>query len=711
MMAEIKDRLITVIPLTVFFVFTVLFYGPLSLFLPNSEEFWFTLPDLLKVIVPFSLAAFVGISLVLILLPVKLSEFCQKLFFGISLGFYIQGNYININYGSGVLDGTKIDWSKYTTYGLIDTAVWIIAIILPFALSWILDRIAAKNDGNEGKADGKRFDALKVIAIAAVFFTVIQLPALTVQAMSYKPNENTGFTILKKGEFDLAHKDNIIMFILDTMDEEYYNEFLNGHKDYTGGLKGFVHYDNALGSGAKTPVAVPSMFTGHPFKQQETYSRYKTRVWGGDNALSELNDAGYDVSFYSEGVLFSDECTDYLSNFDNNGTKIGSQYIFLKKVYKLDLYKFLPHYLKKYVWFDTAEFDSAIDTSEDAAFILQDAFFMKDYRNSGFTIHEDQEKVARIYHMKAAHQPYKLLDDGKWSDDGATLQSQVTAIMYFVKDMMDDMKEKGVYDDATIIIAADHGDIKRCQHPMLLIKPSGATGDYATDHAPVSFFDLPAYLAGLGGKTVSGQEYAEDLLSLKEGDKRTRYFFRHKGNSSSTLIQEYRTDGDASDEDALKLIREYDSKNIKAEPYVLGTKLKFGIEATGNQYAVEGFGTNTGMRTILRGPYVKMVIPIEDPPETGELSVYIRTNLPQKEHQADHPFIVKVNGEQFYEGITNQKLSDTGIKFKMPASLIGKDKKFTFELTFTDVPMEEMEKDISERTENIRFISMVIDKE
>ncbi len=704
-----KQNIIAGTAISFFFAFTVLFYGPLSLYLPNSEEFWFKLSDLMKVIVPFSLAAFIGAGVVLALLPEKISSFFIKLFFGVSLAFYIQGNYININYGTGVLDGSKIDWSKYTTYGIINTAIWAAAIILPFIVCWIIDR---RNAGEKKKESDIHITSLQVLAIAAAFFTLIQIPALTAQSLSYHPNESTEFTILDKGEFELSDKDNIVMFILDTMDEAYYQDFIKAHPEYTKELTGFTHYDNAVTSGARTPIAVPSMFTGKPFTRKETYSKYKSKVWGEENALSVLNDAGYDIGFYSEAVLFSRENVDYISNFSDTGAKVGSEYKFLKKVYKLDLYKFLPHFLKRYVWFDTAEFDSAMETDKNSAFVLNDYDFMQDYKEQGFTVSQDNDKIMRIYHMKAAHQPYSLLEDGTKNQDGkATLQSQNTAIMNFVAQVLSDMKDKGVYDDSVIIILADHGDLDLKQWPMFLLKEKGAEGEYKTDHAPVSFYDLPVYLAGFAGKELKDQKYASDLLALKEGDKRTRYFVRHSGGINESIIEEYTTEGNAGDPDSFKLKERHEDSDVEAEPYVLGTELDFGIEETGNQYAEEGFATNTGMRTILRGPYAKLVIPLKDVPSSGDLSVFIKTSKATIGKRVKHPLIVKANGEEVLETVTDNKLAKEGIKFKVPADKIGKDKKLTIELNFTDIPMDEMEKDIQDRTEHIRFVKMVIDKD
>ena len=62
--------------------------------------------------------------------------------------------------------------------------------------------------------------------------TAMQIPACIAEIISYKPNENSEIKITTKGMFYLSEKDNVLVFILDTMDEEYYAEFVDENPDY-----------------------------------------------------------------------------------------------------------------------------------------------------------------------------------------------------------------------------------------------------------------------------------------------------------------------------------------------------------------------------------------------------------------------------------------------------------------------------------------------
>ena len=100
-------------------------------------------------------------------------------------------------------------------------------------------------------------------------------------------------------------------------------------------------------------------------------------------------------------------------------------------------------------------------------------------------------------------------------ESGVTLQQQVAGNFYQISFMLYDLKEKGLYDNATILIVADHGDNHVGEYPMFLLKEAGATGPYRTSGAPVSYFDIPPYLASLAGEKLDN-EYSMELKALDE---------------------------------------------------------------------------------------------------------------------------------------------------------------------------------------------------
>ena len=640
------------------------------------------------------------------ILPEKAGNFVLKLLFGITLGMYVQGNYLNISYGSGVLDGTKIHWEYYTKYGLATTAVWIVCIAFPFVVSWFLNRKNGTKDGSAAKsqnaANGGGDQTWKILAAVSVFIILMQIPAFIFQAINYHPADSTRMVINKNGEFTLGGDENVLVFVLDTLDEKYYADFLEENPEYTETLTGFVHYGNTLASGARTPVAVPSMFTGVPFRQDVLYSDYKSDVWGKKNSLSVLHDTGYDVGFYSETILFSPECCDYITNFMTGTLPIGSWPSLIKNLYKMDLYKFMPHYLKRFFLIDTADFDEAINS--DGNYVISDSTFLRDYRETGFGVDEEMNKTARIYHLRGAHPAYHLDRSGEFLKE-STRKDTVYALFAGIQEMLDQLREMGLYDSSTIIITADHGDVNLAEQPIFLLKEKNATDPYRDSTAPFSLFDLPVYLTELAGEEADPGEFGMDLHALAEDEVRERHFFRHDGGSIVSVIKEWKFTGNVYDPDQMVLANRYENENETGD-YVLGTELSFGLEQTGNPFIVDGFGKNTGIRTVLHGPHSILEIPIEDLPEKGKLHVFMTVTV--KENFYDHDLIILANNQQVYQEVTSKKMAKGGIEFDVPIESFKGGKDLLLEFYFPHLDEDEMDLPVKERTDTIRLKTLTI---
>lgn len=667
------------LPITTFFVFSVLFYGPLGIYLSNSEELWFSLSDVLKITGAVSAVVFAVAMVAGIALPGKINTFAARLLFGGALALYLQGNFINISYGGGVLDGSEIVWADYLTYACVDTLVWVVCLALPFVLSRIPKLCKSGMDR-------------KIMILLSLFFIVIQLPALAVQLVGYRPNAQQDLEITTDGIYELSTGENVVVFVLDTFDEQYYQDFIGKNPSFEEKLSDFVHYDNALASGARTIVAMPSMLTGQPFRRETTYSEYLDRIWSDENVLRSMHDSGTDVRVFSETTYFTKETADYISNFRTDGGHSASYKILARKLYKLTGFIFAPHLAKRYFWFDTAEFNEAISGD---AYKMNDIRFVERYEAEQFRTTNSYDKAFRLYHLDGTHPPYKMGKDGK-ADPDATRRSAAKGIMRSVVAMINDMKQKGVYDAATIVITADHGDNNKAEYPLFLVKQAHHTGPYTTSHAPVSLFDLPLVIADAFDLQLGSQEYGMHLTDLTEGMYRQRRFFQNSSGNSRVKICEYSTQSDAADIDALMLVGEFEDAGGD-EPYVLGEELSFTADATGNRYAAEGFSSNTGFRTRLRGPKSVLQIPIAELPERETLTVRVDPFI-----EAPVYMEIVANDVPVYTASLNKSNHREIFEFEIPVSAIrGTDGNvLTLEMRFPEIT--------DKSTQSMSLVSMTI---
>ena len=689
-----KKRLLPVLATTVFFVFTVIFYGPLSLYLNNSQELFFELSDLLKIILPVSALCFLIIAGLLMALPKKVFTPVLVVFFGIALSFYLQGNILNISYGSGVMDGKEIDWSAYRSYAAVNTGIWILVCVLPL-IAWIILKKKEKTQ-----------ILRTVVTYLAIFLTLIQVPAMIVELVNTAPKESKSLTITDEGLFELSDGRNTLIYILDTYDEVYYEQFLKDNPSFPDTTDGVVHYGNTLTSAATTMVALPSMLTGQPFRRDVTYSAYLEDVWGNTNPISAMSEKGIDVRIFSESLYFDDCTADYVANFELGNQKVSSYAVLGKKLYKLTLSKFFPHLLKRFVWFYTGEFDEAKE--ESGLYKVNDAAFYETFLEKGFSFSDKYSETVQIYHLHGAHSPYNLGADGK-TKKNTTLNEQLTGSMRIVEDMLEALKASGHYDDTRVMITADHGDKHKSEQPLFLLKDFGTRGEYASCDAPLSLFDLPVlFYDDIGVDFGDTQPYGMHWDDMLAATQRERRFFRNASGSSKVKIDEYRTTGHAGDYDSLELVQSWEDPFGADTPYELGEELSFTTDATGNRYTVDGFSTNTGFRTRIHGPYASLEIPVDDAGSVDKL-IFDWHFYPSKIKVSE--VIIKINGNEYFHGEITRDNAES-IVFTVDAEkAFVQDNKLKIELEFPEIPMEEMEKSVNSRTEAISLIALTISGE
>ena len=119
-----------IVSIALFPTITFIVFGPLSLYLSQTNEFWFSIFDVLFTSSCLGIISFLTLFVLGLCLHGRFREFYICIIFGITLGLYIQGNYINVNYG--ILDGKSIDWNEYIEVGVINSVIWMFCIIMPF---------------------------------------------------------------------------------------------------------------------------------------------------------------------------------------------------------------------------------------------------------------------------------------------------------------------------------------------------------------------------------------------------------------------------------------------------------------------------------------------------------------------------------------------------------------------------------------------------
>ncbi len=666
---ELKHRFAFGAAMSAFLCFTLLVYSPLSLYITGNDEMWFSFRSLLLPVTVVSLTAFLILTVVLSLPKGGIHKILCCLVFGVTLGLYIQCGFFNISYGSGVLDGSQIAWKDYTTYGAIDSAVWAACIAMPFALFMVFKR-----------------SWRHVLMIAAAFIVILQIGGLTINIYQNQNSlDKLSHEVTTDGMFDLSENDNTLVFIMNGMDAEYYQEYKDENPDIEYSLKGFTEYDNALAAGSDSLVSMPSMLTGSVYKKDTKYTEFIDDTWNSYNVFDLLNKNGADARIYAEDKFFGNAAVRKVDNIADRAQDAAAYPVIGSTIYRYTMYNAMPHYLKRFFWMSLEDYSSFKSNSTFSA--GNDDVFFADYdKRGGFSYSKSYDNAVRIYNLKGAEKPYRLTSTGEKNTDGTSRQEQIAGDFTYILKMIEDLKENGRYKTARIVITTDCGALEYGQKPMLLYKERGYDEVYKKSSAPVSLFDLPATLASSVTKDYknigTGVSFSD---AQNEAWNRRRLFYRSTGTNAESRIEEYKTNSAAIDSESLKLINTYYINGGRIDNYTLGTELTFTEDETAIMYCKSGFGHTNGWRTIILGTPAVMDIPFEKIPSNIEdLHAYFNVLNIYEETQC----VVLANGTEVFNDRLGSDIRMNGLNFLIPTGVISADKKLTLEFIFPEIDHE-----------------------
>ena len=192
-------------------------------------------------------------------------------------------------------------------------------------------------------------------------------------------------------------------------------------------------------------------------------------------------------------------------------------------------------------------------------YTTNDVQFASDLNSTGLAaVDQGATGAFRFIHLNGAHYPYTMDENCQAGSDLSRAQ-QAAGSMNTVSEYLRQLKALGLYDDATIIITADHGFFASSDafaltdfaaNPIMLVKPpethEQASQPYAVSQEPVSNADvLPTALAGLD---CDKSEYGVDMLT-EDDPGRVRYFSLLSKDSEGVEhgLVEYEITGDAND--------------------------------------------------------------------------------------------------------------------------------------------------------------------
>ncbi len=506
--------------------FTFIFFGPCELYLQNPSDMTFPFSLLAPVMALAGLGVFAVLLAVLLLLRGKPFNYAVSLLFAVTLAGYLQGNFWNLDHGT--LDGSTVTWPNYKWAMLKNLMIWMAVIAAVFLLLYFSRKLWTR--------------ALEAVSL---LLAAMQAMALLILAGGAGLPAAQGRYLSTEGIFELAPANNVVFFLLDRCDCSYLNNVIARHPEWEDDLRGFTSYQDFTGSFSRTYASITYLLTGvrdgdaAPFETPKP--DYLRRAWERSTFLPGLHDAGIQVGLYSHIGDVVGDMDNVEGKIDNIGQESVSfsRRIMLVKMLELSAYRYAPEALKPYFQLYTGELDAVQASSRQDLYQIDDAAFWERYRAQGLSVNAGLNGCFRFYHLQGGHAPFNINEAAELVEAGGdeqTRYAQVTGDLGMIFQYLEDLRERGVYDDTTVVISTDHAVdypdwptvLNRLDSPRLLpllIKPAHAdtSRPMALSCKQICQDNLRASIAGWFGLDTA--QYGRTIESIGEDEPMTRTFW------------------------------------------------------------------------------------------------------------------------------------------------------------------------------------------
>ena len=541
-------------------LFYMLFiHSPIEFYLVNVSEFSFIFSDFAWLFIWGGIAITLILSAVGTLIKGKTCDVIACAIFALSLCMYIQLNFMNTSLG--LLDGTEKSISSTKLY--INLIIWAVIFLLPFIMFFVLKKY--------------RNTAIMFVSAALV---VMQISSLTVQIAkspesAFKRTDSAAYYLSSDDQFTVSSDKNIIVLVLDTYSNSYIDEFFEIYPEIGDVVKDFTYYSNTDCHYEGSFFSLSYIMTGAEYDTTVSLEEWGDEAWNNernDIFYEELHEQNFIFNVYTGEIInfpYSAKisATGKISNLRHGEFEyIIDKYELFSLFANADVYRFSPLILKPYFEFMANDYygvcqrvnlDSGADEVNEEHMGTNEEFYYNMVTDGLKTDSEHNYYI--IQHLWGVHPPYKTDENCNGVPNSTLLQNE-RGCWRLVEEYINQLKTLGVYDDATIIITADHGQHNNYYNGQVIffIKTPGETHDeLQTTNAPISFTDLmPTVISLAGGDSSS---LGSTIFDFGEDELRERSLFirmhaddfsdvtKNVSTSSPNCFFEYTYTGDIED--------------------------------------------------------------------------------------------------------------------------------------------------------------------
>jgi len=594
-----KKEIFFILAFSLFFVFCFFLFKQIDFIRNNQVEFGILFKEIIGYYLLFVVSAYIIISIILVVLCYFNKTIYKHVilaFFGLELASYIQLLFFN---DSNITNVNGYISASIFTY-IINAILYFAILLLPTVI-YIFKQKKSKSKQPETQKAQTAKSVSKTVPKSAnpLFKTVILIMGIifsmqlvgwvtTINKYQSVPSKNNLYYFSIDEQLKLSKNNNIITFVLDRLDTDYVNEIFEEHPEDKQIFSGFTYYTDNISQYPGTFPSVLGLLSGETFDKQQSQIEFSNKAWDNPILFEALKANNYKVNGLLNSIATFYEFSQVEDKFDNikkidEKDRDIKELRFCFSVTTAALNQFMPFCLKHlfagYINIpnDCVEikntpdyFDKTVSTSSDLA-------FYKRLTSSDVGLSADEEQnVFSFVHLLASHNPYGYNENLKKTKNSNEI-SQTRGAFKILQEYFNQMKALGIYDDATIIVMADHGNwvtrsnvetINDVPMAALFIKQAGEgtniIGDVSTplktnDDAQLYHANyMPTIIELLyNNNNSTNQAYYDTVKANKKsyfdvinsnGQQQREYYYVRWTNMNSTFYKsKYIINGNAND--------------------------------------------------------------------------------------------------------------------------------------------------------------------
>lgn len=510
---------------------------------------------------PVVIAMFVLVSAILTVVLIFTKSTVRDTIFSLSAGItvaaFLQNALTSASFEGFPADGGEVPDEVWKL--ILNFSMWvaIIAASVWFGILW-------------NKSDAGRKMLALMMSVALIFQCVAVIPG-TVSAVNETASAAAISTeksfLTTENMFEVSKKDNIIVFVVDRFDTNYYDDQVARDPDAFKDFDGFTYYSDYIAKFPRTYPAISSMLSGVYSDFSMSKGAYFNKVYSQSPFLKDLEKNNYKINVYIPEMYAYDNAESFDGRVANASSNIkfslGDRIIIAFGMLERGAYFWFPDMLKSQKVSLAAMNEGVMALKNLTKYELDDVKVYQEFCETGLYTQSRQNNFTFL-HLRGCHSPFTMDEEcNPVEENSVGSYEQTKGTFKFIREYLQQMKDKGLYEDATVVILGDHAalrtDRKVYVEPELtafMIKESGKAGTPFTESdVPVSQDNYLASIVKSADLQVD-RGYGTAVSDVKADSNNVRVHYFQTWRADPDVNYTYEIKGSGKDFANWKIVEE-----------------------------------------------------------------------------------------------------------------------------------------------------------